>query len=200
VSTQRRLSVIWRTSLVCGVFALIATVALKGPGGRVTPLESPLLERVQAIGNLHAVKFTYRDISDFETTREPVSWLASVPGGTEVVHAATRNRATMSYTATVEAGVNLDRAKLIQSATGPVLVLPRPQVYPANVSATVHDVQRGLFWRDQGIAATAIESAKGRIQETAVRQGILGQAETNVRKRLESLASELGTAVKVTFE
>lgn len=170
-------------------------------GSRTVVRVAPLLERVQALGELHAVKYTYRDVHEFETTREPEGVLASLPGGTEVVHATTRNTALMSFTGTVEAGVDLSKAKVERSATGITLKLPAPKVFPANVVADVHEVKRGLFWRDQAIAARAIEDAKARFRETSVRQGILNDAKTNIRKQVAQLAGDLsGTPVRVAFE
>lgn len=170
-------------------------------GSRTVVQVAPLLERVQALGELHAVKYTYRDVHEFETTREPEGVLASLPGGTEVVHATTRNTALMSFTGTVEAGVDLRQAKVERSSSGITVKLPAPTVFPANVVADVHEVKRGLFWRDQAIAARAIEAAKTRFRETSVRQGILDEAKTNIRKQVAQLAGDLaGSPVRVAFE
>ncbi len=193
VTLKRRLSLIGKTLLFGGaVWVLALFLAQPSPGPRV--FAAPLLERVQALGELHAVKFTYRDVNDFETTREPAGWLASVPGGTELVHAATRNTATLSFTGTVEAGVDLSKTQITKTPTGVEILLPAPKIYPANVSAKVHDVSRGLFWRDTGIAATAIDEAKNRLESYARQQGILSQARTNVQKQVETLVGDLGVA------
>jgi len=156
---------------IVGVFAVLLTQSPSRPQARSA---APLLEKVQALGNLHVVKYTYRDIKDFHTSREPVAWLSSVPGGRELITSATRNRTTLSYTGAVEAGIDLSRATVRKSAAGIELVLPQPVVYRPNVEAQVHDLKRGLFWRDENIVAAAIEQAKDRLHETAQRQGILG--------------------------
>lgn len=162
---------------------------------------APLLEKVQALGELHAVKYTYRDVHEYETSKQPEGILASFPGGPEIVHASTRNTALMSFTGSVEAGVDLSKAKVERSSTGVTVKLPAPKVFPANVSADVHEVKRGLFWRDQGIAANAIEDAKSRFKETSIRQGILKEAKANVTKQVGALAKDLaGTPVDVVFE
>jgi len=162
---------------------------------------APLLERVQALGELHAVKYTYRDINEFETQREATPWLAAIPGGSEIVGSATRNSAVMSYTATVEAGVDLSKAEIVRTANGVTVKLPQPQVYPPNVTASVHSVKRGVFWRDPAIAATAIEDAKNRMRLTSIRQGILAEAKVNVRKQVGDLVRDLsGAEATILFE
>lgn len=182
-----------------GVVAAVALVLLvRGPEA-APGNQAPLLEKVQALGKLHAVKFTYRDISDFHTSREPVAWLDAIPGGRDVVAAATRNRTTLSYTGEVEAGIDLSQAKLATSATGPVLVLPQPEVYRPNVVAEVHGLKSGLFWKDDGIVAKSIEMAKDKLSETARRQGILRRAKENAQQQVQKLAEDLGANVRVTF-
>lgn len=162
---------------------------------------APLLERVQALGELHAVKYTYRDINEFESHREATPWLASLPGGSQIVGAATRNTAVMSYTGTVEAGVDLAKAKILRTDGGVTVTLPQPKVYPVNVTASVHSVKRGVFWRDTNIATSAIEDAKVRLRETSIRQGILTEAKTNVKKQVGDLVRELsGASATVLFE
>ncbi len=161
---------------------------------------APLLQQVQSLGELHTVKYTYRDVHEFSTTEEPDAWLAALPGSEEVVHAATRNTALMSYTGTVEAGVDLGKAKVVRSLRGIQIQLPRPKVYAANVSAQVNDLKRGLVWRDISIATSAIEDAKSRFRQTSLRQGILAEAEKNARERVLTLSRSISKVpVTVTF-
>lgn len=196
---KRRLGNGFRLLIAGGVLGMLAIMLTQAPSRTQASYAAPLLEKVQALGNLHVVKYTYRDIKDFETSREPVAWLSSVPGGRELVASATRNRTTLSYTGAVEAGIDLTRATIRTSASGIELVLPQPVIYRPNVAAQVHDLRRGLFWRDENIVPTAIEQAKDRLQDTAKRQGILGEARDNARTRVESLARELGAEVQVSF-
>lgn len=196
---KRRLGNGFRLLFAGSVVGALALMLAQSPSRPQEVAAAPLLEKVQALGNLHVVKYTYRDIRDFQTSREPVAWLSSVPGGRDLVATATRNRTTLSYTGAVEAGIDLTRATVRKSATGIELILPQPVVYRPNVSAQVHDLKRGLFWRDENIVATAIEQAKDRLKETAQRQGILGEARENARTRVESLARELGAEVQVSF-
>lgn len=197
---KRRLGHGFRLLLAGGVVGVFAIMLAQSPSRQQATFAAPLLEKVQALGNLHVVKYTYRDINEFQTSREPAAWLSSVPGGTDLVASATRNQTTLSYTGAVEAGIDLTKATIRKSATGIELILPQPVVYRPNVAAQVHDLKRGLFWRDENIVATAIEQAKDRLHETAKRQGILGEARENARTRVESLARELGAEVQVSFE
>jgi len=152
------------------------------------PQVAPLLEQVQALGDLHAVKYTYRDVHEFQTTEEPSDWLAAVPGSVDVVHAATQNTALMSYTGAVEAGVDLSKAKIVRSSKGICVRLPDPKVYPPNVSAQVHDLHRGWIWHDISIVPSAIEDAKLRFRTASLKQGILDEAKKNVRARILTLS------------
>lgn len=197
---KRRLSSGLRLLVVGGVVGVLVMVLLQSPSRRESASVAPLLEKVQALGDLHVVKYTYRDIKDFQTSREPVAWLSSLPGGRELVTAATRNQTTLSYTGVVEAGIDLTQASVRRGATGIELILPQPVIYRPNVSAQVHDLRNGLFWRDESIVATSIERAKDRLRETALRQGILDQARENARLRVEGLARDLGTEIVVSFE
>jgi hypothetical protein len=196
---KRRLGNGFRLLIAGGVLGMLAIMLTQAPSRTQASYAAPLLEKVQALGNLHVVKYTYRDIKDFQTSREPVAWLSSVPGGRDLVASATRNRTTLSYTGAVEAGIDLTQATIRKSATGLELILPQPVIYRPNVAAQVHDLKRGLFWRDENIVPTAIEQAKDRLQDTARRQGILGEARENARTRVESLARELGAEVQVSF-
>jgi hypothetical protein len=182
-----------------GIFAA-SRVFLPTSNKAPTDTVAPLLEQVQSLGELHTVKFTYRDVHEFSTTEEPDLWIAALPGSQEIVHAATRNTALMSYTGTVEAGVDLGKAKVIRSLTGVEIQLPKPQVFPANVSAQVHDLSRGLVWRDVSIATSAIEDAKLRFRQTSIRQGIVAEAEKNAQLRVAKLASAISNQpVKISF-
>lgn len=191
----------WKVAVLAGGLWFVSQFVGSINGSRSVVQVAPLLEKVQALGELHAVKYTYRDVHEYETSREPTGVLASLPGGAELVQASTRNTALMSFTGTVEAGVDLSQAKIEKSAAGVTVKLPAPEVYPANVSADVHELKRGLFWRDQGIATEAIEDAKVRFRATSIRQGILKEARANIEKQVSELAGDLaGTKVAVVFE
>lgn len=199
---KKRLNFVWRAAVALLGIWVVALFFGSASGSSPKTLQlAPLLQQVQALGDLHAVKYTYVDVHEYETSREPAGWLAAVPGGSAVVRAATLNTATMSFKGTVEAGVDLSKAKVVRSGAGITLQLPSPVLYPANVTAGVHDVKRGMFWRDQNISVRAIEDAKQRFAETSIRQGILEEAKKNIRARVELLAKDLSQAtVGVSFE
>jgi hypothetical protein len=199
---KKRLNLVWKSAAALfGVWVVAVFFGSVTSSQPKTVQLAPLLQQVQALGDLHAVKYTYVDVHEYESSREPAGWLASLPGGNAVVRAATLNTTTMSFKGTVEAGVDLSQAKVAHSATGITLRLPSPVVYPANVTAGVHDLKRGMFWRDQNISVSAIEDAKQRFAETSIRQGILEEAKKNVRARVGALAKDLSqTSVVISFE
>jgi hypothetical protein len=168
-------------------------------GASPSAQSSPLLDKVQALGELHSVKYTYRDVHEFQTSEKPNDLLAVIPGATDVVRAATQNTALLSYTGTVEAGVDLSKAKIGSSPQGIQITLPEPKIYPANVVAKVEDMHRGWVWRDISIATDAIADAKVRFTDTSIRQGILSEAKRNARTRVLELSRSL-VQVPVTVE
>lgn len=183
-----------------GLFA--ATRVLEGRPERQPFVQSaPLLQRVQALGDLHAVRYTIKDVHEYQTSQEPGSMLAVMPGGEDLVHAFTKNSTLMSFDGAVEAGVDLTKAKVTRSAKGIDVLLPKPVVFAPNVSARVHDLHRGIVWRDIGITTSAIEDAKQRFREISLQQGILEDAKKSVRIRIASLTHDLASGpVTVSFQ
>lgn len=192
-----------------GIVALVAVGAvgllwtanvLKGLNSRLPVAQtSPLLEKVQALGDLHAVKYTYRDVHEYSSFLEADGAMAYFPGASQLAEATTKNRALMTFTGSVEAGVDLSKAQIEQSPSEIVVFLPEPRIFPAQIDAQVHDVKRGLLWRDDAITITALTKAKRRFADTSRRQGILDEARANVRKQVSELASQLSDK-KVTVK
>ena len=151
---------------------------------RQTPL---ILNKVQALGDLHTARYTYQQVFDYSTSRTPEEWTNYVPGMSGLITASTRNTALMDTTGNVEAGVDLKKAKLEGKST---LVLPKPKIYTPHVSAQVHKSKRGVFWRDDNIALKAVRATEQTMMQAARKQGILEEAEKNAREQLVALVPE----------
>lgn len=170
------------------------------PASVATVWEGPtILQRVQALGDLHTVRYAYQNVFQVQSTCEPAGVLASFPGVPQIVHAATRNQALVSATGTVEAGVDLSQAKAEKTPAGTVLILPLPRVYPPDVRLHVHEARPGAFWRDDNLAVHAIDEARTRFLNAGLRQGILAQAEQGARERVANLLGAAGAKVDVRF-
>lgn len=159
-----------------------------------TPWAGPLvLEKVQALGDLHTVNHTYQRVFEYETSQDVEGAWSAVPAASSLVKAATRNKALVSASGSVEAGVDLKQARW----EGHTLVLPSPKVYEPNVRLHVYDAKSGLFWRDQNLAPKATESARTEFRTAALRSGILKTARENAEKQVRAL---VGTETTLRFE
>ncbi len=161
-----------------------------------TPL---ILDRVQALGELHTARHAYNQVFTYETQRTPAEWAKWIPGAASVVGATTANRALVSITGTVEAGVDLGQVQVRRSATGVVVRIPMPTVYEPHIHAKIHSYRRGLLWQDANLPLKAVDSAKRTVSEASVRAGILATAQTEARRRVETLIRE-SHQVPVTVE
>ena len=165
-------------------------------------MQMPLiLKSVQSLGELHAARYSYTQVFEQQTARRPEEWTRYVPGLGGLVTASTRNRALVSATANVEAGVDLSKASFRQVGGQRQIVLPRVQVYRPQVDAKIHSARPGLFWRDDNIALAAVRATEARVREAAISQGIAREAESNVRKRVATLANGFGAqGIQVVFD
>lgn len=167
-------------------------VGLAGRGeGERQPTPLPVvLERVQALGDLHTTRYAYNNVFEYTTSREPEEWVARLGMGS-LVRGATRNRALVSAHGTVEAGVDLRRAQARYEQTPAgrrlVVTLPPPTIYPPHVDAKLHRAQGGMFWRDDNLALKAQADAGERFVLAGRQQGILESARDGARNQVASL-------------
>jgi hypothetical protein len=159
-----------------------------------------VLQKVQALGDLRTVRYTYQNVFEVETTREPEGMLASLPGVTNVVHATTRNKALVSASGSVEAGVDLTKARYETKPEGTVLVLPKPRLFPPDVRLHVHRAKPGVFWRDDNLTVKATDVAREKFTTAGLQQGILPAAQKSARERVEALVQGSGANVQVRFD
>lgn len=166
-----------------GVVALGAFFLGRGTASeealRPTPAP-PILERVQALGELHTARYTYQNVFEHATARKAAQWAAWMPGASSLVRNATRNTALVEVHGEVEAGVDLSHARLDHPVgQAPRLILPHATVYRPQVDTKLHTVRPGAFWRDDEIALDAERDARSRLQQAALQQGIIAEAERN---------------------
>ena len=155
-----------------------------------------VLEKVQALGDLHTVKHTYQQVFSQETSHPVADWATYIPGAASLVASTTKNTALITMKAEVEAGVDLSKAKMV----GKTLVLPKPQIYTPTMQGKLHDHKSGLLWRDDNIAFTAEDQARMNAVRAAKKGGILKMAADEATSRVTKLARALGSDVVVQCE
>lgn len=184
-----------KTQLALGTVAVVAAFAFFAGRGssmealRPTPAP-PVLEKIQALGQLHTARYTYQNVFEHATARETADWARNIPGVESLVQNSTRNSGLVQVHAEVEAGVDLAKAHLEnRPGQAPRLVLPHAVVYRPQVDAKVYDVRRGMFWRDDNFALNAVTDAQIRLRTAARQQGIVRTAEENAVKQIRELTN-----------
>lgn len=164
---------------------------------RPTPMP-PVLQKVQALGELHTARYTYQNVFEHATARQAAEWARYIPGATSLVRNTTRNSALVEVHGKVEAGVDLSKAKMVTTPGKPaILVLPHAKAYRPDVDAKMFNVRPGVFWRDDNLGLNALADARARLSQAALQQGILREAERNAVTQIQKLVD---TAVVVNFE
>lgn len=91
--------------LALGAF-LISSQFRSGPDSRA------LLGEIQRIGELRTASRTVKNVVQVESALDPPQPLNMIPGARQISHALTKNEAALEYTATIEAGVDLQHASI----------------------------------------------------------------------------------------
>jgi hypothetical protein len=178
-------------AFLSGVFlagALVWNAARRGDPERQATV---VLQEIRELGELRTVRHTYRDVVRLDTSRRPADWAEPIPGATATVRLLTRNSAVVTWQAEIDAGVDLAKARVVQEANGPVIVLPRAQVYAPRIHTWVEWGRPGLFWRDENVAAAAQRKAAERAIRAALEAGILEGAERGALERVRKIAPGL---------
>lgn len=162
-----------------------------------------ILDRVQAIGELHTARQNAETVINLETHREAQGWASQTPLAT-LVQAGTSNTALVAVKGTVEAGIDLSRARASWKGTGSertlLLEVPNASIYEPRVDGKIHMTKRGLFWRDDAISLKALDAAKLRFRESARAAGLTKEAEDNAKATLEAFVKPLHDGpVEVVF-
>lgn len=172
------------------------------PERQQTPLPV-ILQNIQSLGELHTTRYTYNNVFEYQSSKKPAEWAERIGMGS-VVRSATRNRALVSATGTVEAGVDLAQADAryegVPGKQTLVVTLPQPTIYPPQVDAKVHDTKKGMFWRDENLGLKAQKDASRRFTLASREQGILKSARTSAEARIKALLSGVTEgSVRVQF-
>ena len=185
------------------IAALGAWIAMPKAAPSTTPDSMPMvLDRVRSMGELHSASHTFTGVDLVKSQQEPTGLFAFAPGMRPAAALLTGNQASLAWTATVEAGVDLNRAEIV-SLPGKVIVrLPEAKVYGAQVDhSRVHQHQRGLFWRDDNIALKGLDEIKAKARRAAEARGIADQAEASAHNTLRKmLEPALAPGIQVEFQ
>jgi hypothetical protein len=153
-----------------------------------------ILDRVQAIGELHTAKQNAETVISVETHREPDGWASGTPIGT-LIQATTSNSALVAVKGTVEAGIDLSQARASwkPGVDGKTLLVevPNVKVYEPVVNGRVHSAKRGFLWKDDNISLKALDEAKMKFKDSARSGSLVRDAEDSARKALEGLLKPL---------
>lgn len=170
--------------LSCLACAWYLIAASRKPRVDAQPL---MLERVQALGDLHTARYNFSRIFQHQTQLEPEGVASMIPLATNIVHAATRNKALVTVVGSVEAGVDMRRAKITRQAQGWAVELPSPTVYETQARASVEDQKVGFFWLDPNIGLDAERIAANEFRVGAIEHGIKDMAQAEAAKRVREL-------------
>ena len=174
--------------------ALVAFLVGSRGGMRGTTVDNApvLLQRIQAIGRLHTVKFNFERTGALETFRNADPSLSWIPGADSVVSAATRNSVTMTLRGTVETGIDFTKVRMTLADGKATVTLPKAEVYEPTVDAELHDVRSGAFWKDEEIQLKAIASAKREFRKAAIASGGKEKATEQAREVIGQLLRGAG--------
>lgn len=170
----------------CGACALYLVNSSRAPSADPQPI---LLERVQALGDLHTARYNFTRTFEHETHLEPAAWLSVIPLATDAVHSATSNSALVSVRGSVEAGVDMRRAEIRRKGNGWLVVLPEPTVYEASANGRVYQQKRAIFWSDPNIGLKAEHLAGDQFSAAAREAGIVKLAKNEAIQRVRGLIS-----------
>ena len=152
-----------------------------------------VLEKVQALGDLHTIRHRYTNTFEAVSACEPSGAVGHLPGVADLVTASTTNRAVVSASGAVEAGVDLRGTRVENGG----LLIPRAKIYPIRVEIAVHDASRGVFWRDASLPIRAERQAETRFREAAATAGIRLAAEKEAAIRVREIVRSTGGKMTV---
>lgn len=127
-------------------------------------------------------------VFEFERHMEPTGAWKHIPGAEWTVAKATTNRALMSAHGTVTASIDLRNATVEQTQEGWAITLPAATLDTPVVTARLHSMQTGAFWKHHALPLDASQ-AMSRWTSEAARQGKLTnkaqkEAEATLRQLL----------------
>jgi hypothetical protein len=186
----------WGFGVLVGTF--IAARPRADDGDRIQT--GPLVKEIQALGQLHTVRYNVHDVLQHEQALKPSGWVRAIPLADRLYDMATKNTVLINADGGIEAGVDLSKVTpaSVSRVTTPEGVklrvrLPQPEVYAPEVHVSVADHKRGLLWNDENIVPEATEQAARRFREAAEKSDILAAAQTNAIEALTKMQLAQGS-------
>lgn len=163
-----------------------------------------ILQQVRMLGDLHLVEHQYQTVLTMESHKDAAEWTQTVPVlnhlANYVVESSTKNSALVSVQGTVEAGVDLSKAKILQDGDSITVEIPHAKIYPANVDAELYSQKKAIAWDDRNLSLKARQEGARRFEASSLKAGILKTAEDRARTQVISLFSSAGVeSVQVRF-
>lgn len=163
-----------------------------------------ILKQVRMLGELHLVEHQYQTVLEVESHLPPAEWTQGIPVVSQAVgkavETATKNRALVSVQGSVEAGVDLSKAKMDPSGSKLTVVLPHATVYPAQVDAQLHSQTHAIGWDDRNLALKARRKGAERFESASLSAGILRAAEDRARVQVAGMFRSAGVeSVQIKF-
>lgn len=172
------------------------SVTLRTPTPTATPTTAPtptptpiiVINQIEALGRLETTKYVMQTVVDIE--KEPGNVFERVLGTDQLLLIAAGE---------VVAGFDLEKvetANLVVRGTTVTLKLPRPEIFYSRVDnekTFVYERRTGIFRRpDQNLETEARRLAEQRLNEWALENEILSQAERSGIILLEAFLKSLG--------
>lgn len=159
-------------------------------GSRVTEPADPtplIVQRIQGLGKLTSAEMAVQRVYEFERHMEPTGFWKSVPGLDWAVAKTTRNEALMSAHATITASIDLRGATVAQTDTGWLVTLPPAKLDMPKVTAKLHSMRPGAFWKHHGLPLDASEAMGRWTVDAAQQQGLALRAQKEAEATLRQL-------------
>lgn len=169
-------------------------------------VETPIiLEQVRALGDLHLVEHRYHTVLNIDSHRDAAEWTQQVPVvrnvATGIVQAATRNRGVATVRGTVEAGIDMSKARIERNGEKLAIVLPDPEIYKPNVEAVIEHQRSAIAWDDRNLSLKAERRGADQFAQASRKAGILEQARNNGIRQVRDIFAQAGQKnVQVRFE
>lgn len=161
----------------------------------VQVIHHTILQKVEALGKLELVKYTFQDIT--ELTEENDKYLGIFPSGDSRVILISHGEAVGCIDLT-----KLKAGDLVINQDSLVINIPDPELcyYKLDLSKTrLYAVEEGVYYKDENkIIERAYRKAERNIKETALRSGILDQTRKNAEIFLRPILEEI-SGKKVYF-
>lgn len=150
-------------------------------GSETQITEHLLRQQLEQTGELATVKYFYTDMGQFENSLQL--------GNTNIPF--TKKSFIISYDGVIKAGINMDQIKMDLDGKTLRITLPKATILSHEVdqdSVTVYDERHSIF---NGLDTKDViefqKNQKAAMEERAIENGLLKEAQDNAKKRLKEL-------------